>query len=307
MKVTVIKSISLYLIIFLISCEGLSDMMNQNHYSDIPPVEDLSITPDDFPIDMPLDKRAEVVDEYSHMALDPVYSARLFKALREDEVYPETLNALSTLFRLELDLIEADISTGSDTRYRYQRISISRAKIEVFPRDRGEIENIERGLVGYKSGIISKEFTSTELRSEIFNLPTDIVVGANRRAELRDLFNSLSEAGVSLNRLGDSIVDLDYPYSPYLDKGVAPFILLVLISNNIIENSLSNFGSDKELVIFQLVSDLSTGDFNSLIVYPSEMINPVYSHRYLGEKGALVFSATNYELPEALTLKGGNP
>lgn len=306
MKVTIIKSISLYLIIFLLSCEGLSDLMNQNHYSDIPPLKDLSLTPDDFPIGMPLSKRAEIVDEYSHMALDPVYSGRLFKALREDEVYPETLNALSALFKLELDLIEVDVLENIDTRYRYQRVSLSRAKIEVFPRDRGEIENIERGLVGYKSGIISKEFTSTELRYEIFSLPKDTFVDSTRSAELKELFLSLAQAGGSLNRLGNSIVDLDFPYSPYLDKGDAPFVLLVVISNNIIESSLLNFGSDKNLVIDQIVSDLSSGNFDSLVVYPSEMTNPVYSFRYLGEKGALVFSGTNYELPEALILKGGN-
>lgn len=305
MKVTFLKVISLVSVALFVSCNGLSELMNRNYYSDIPEIESFLLTPDDFPIDMPLEERARVVDEYADIALDSLSSPYLFDTLSEDSYYPDTLNALSSLFLAEINYIEPDVSLGTNVRNRYQKLNLARAKIEVYPRDNGELGNIEAGLVGYKSGIITGVFTESKLRTDIFDLPTDEAVSDDRVNELEELFTALSKAGDSLIKLGESILDLDFPASPYLSLDEGPFVLFVLVSSNIIEKSLVNFSDNRSQVIDQIVTDLSTGDFESSVIYPSEMTESTVSHRYLGEEGALVFSATGYELPESLLLEGG--
>lgn len=304
MKVTLLKVLSLILLLFF-SCNGLSELMNKNYYSEIPGVESFSLTPEDFPIDMSLEERGRITDKYAGIALDPVSSSALFNALAEDSEYPATLNALSSLFLVEIEYIEPSILLEENIRNRYQKLNLARAKIEVYPRDRGEIENIETGLVGYKSGIITDVFTDERLRTEVFDLLDNFDASPNRITELNYLFYGLAKGGDSLLKLGDTIVDLDYPSSPYLSKREGPFVLFVLVASNIINKSLDNFSGDRSQVIFQMVDDLSTGDFTSLVIYPSEMTDTVISFRYLGEKGALVFSATEYELPDSLQLEGG--
>lgn len=298
-SVILILFISLMVTTFF-SCDQLSELMSKNYFSDPDDSESISLSNTAFQ-DLGTEDQTRVTNKYSSMALDPVESRKLFDALKEDE---QALQSLISIMESEIEKIEQEqgINQSLDVRYRYQKINIALSKIYVYPRDNGEIEGIEKILVGYESGLISKKFDISIIQDYVFDFESQ--VNSSRQVELNNLFKGMYGAGEALSRAGQSVVDLDFPSSPYVNKEDAAFILLSLIIHKIITDTALLGGTPDDIADL-LATDIVEKSYRESIVYPAEMTDLPYSHRFLGVYGSLIFTATSYALPDVVLIEGG--
>lgn len=316
---SIVKPIIISLIItILFSCDLLSNLMSKNYFSGLEGDESFTVSVSDF--DVVGEDAVRVADKYSDMALNPEESKKLFLALGRDSDALAAKDALSELLNSQIKSIE-DIGLDNlniAQKDRYQKLNYARAKVEVLPVDKLSVEGYngvdatQMVLVGYESGLITEKFDSVLIRSKLFGITSETTVEEKSEitTTLKNLFSGINVAGDSIKNIGNTISDRDYPESAYISDDEAPFLLFVLVINNIIEKSLeSDSYSDVDSVIDDLIADIINNSFSdSAIVYPksgTSSSDPI-SWRYLGELGSYVFSATGYTLPSALLLGGGS-
>lgn len=283
-----------------ISCDQLSELMTKNYFSEQDDSDSISVSNTDFQ-DLGTEDQTRVTNKYSSMALDPAESKKLFDSLKEDE---QALLSLISIMENEISKIEEEqnISQSIDVRYRYQKLNVALSKIYVYPRDNGEIEGVEKVLVGYESGLISEKFDISIIQEYIFDIESQ--PESDRLTELKRLFKGMYGAGIALNRAGQTIIDLDFPSSPYVTEEDAAFVLLSLIIYKIISDTASESEPPGEVAEF-LATDIDNKFYRESIIYPNEMNELPYSHRYLGVYGSLIFAATNFTLPDIVLMEGG--
>lgn len=304
-----LKYISLiFVLIILVSCNGLSSLLTTNYFEPFDDTESFSVyTGDDttsFDDFTPEEKEA-LIDDYTSAALSLENDESLYEALINNPDYRDEVTTYLADY-LNNDDNKPNIlsKTYISDLTTYQNRALALANIEVYTHGAVGINGFDDMVFNYTSGELEGTLTQEILLTQVFGDETDPV------SLKADLLGSL-KAGEALNLLGDTIIDKNNPSSGTLSPDDGVLVLMTSIINSIVKLSISKDSSlTEDVVLDKLVFGILNNNFDlSIITFPQDDTSPdsnlTTMERYLGVGGALVFTATDFTIP-SISLFGGD-
>ena len=307
------KNFSFVLLLgLLFSCEGLSQLLTTNVFEIIENKDKPSVPLEEVSDWKYLDSDAlkAKIEKYSAMALTNTDSEALFFTLREN---PDAMENVRYYFNKYLDdpgVPNLDNFDTSDEYLEslnsYQRTAAALAKIEVYSTDAEFVDGFDDMILNYANGTNTGDLDSKTIYKDIFGVSTTSLQATEEyeeRARVEFELEAAINAGVAYNQLGDSIFNKDFPESVYISDADATLIFLSCVTSRIVvATKEAHPNLSEEEIISQFVdgifSDNSDNFGDSDIIFPEDQPNGDLNtiERYLGEGGAVVFTATNYSL-----------
>lgn len=308
---SILKYISfIFLLILVISCEGVSNLLTTNYFEPFEDVNPFSVFIGDdetsFYDDFTPEEREALIDEYTAAALSYENEDALYESLIEQPNYrDEVTKYLKEYLESSENIPDIFSPTYSEDLKNYQNRALALANIEVYTHGAIGINGFDDLIFSYTSGELEGTLTQQVLLTKVFGTSS----GTTSEEILLDIEGAL-RAGEALDLLGETIIDKDNPSSTTITSDDGLLILLSCMINNIVDLSMDNNSQTMDDVLDKLVDGIMNNDFDpDFITFPQDDGSPDSSlttmERYLGVGGALAYTASDFTLP-SVSLFGGN-
>ncbi len=291
----------------LFSCDIMSDLLTTNYFEALEQYEPDDVADIDIDLDETIDwnlfsteEKLELIEEYTDAVLSEESSDLLFEYFKEYKTYK---NDVTNYYR-ELLLDTPDPDNNGEILL-YQRKALALIKIEVFTTEKVTINVLEDLFSDYSKENEDELLTFDVFVSASFDLSNVGTTTDELTTTLLDDIDSLYRASLAINLLGDTIVDHDNPTSTVLSKDDGIYIMLSSFIGQILDNN-TLLENDVDITADTLVQCIIDKDITStVLIFPKDLEGNNSLTNYLGDSGALVFTATGYLMP-SVSLFGGD-
>lgn len=308
MKYLIKHIIIVFLLISLASCDVASGLLTTNHFEQFKDYNPFTLVIGEITWAMLTEEQQlEKINEYTNAALSDDNSDDFFDMLSENKDYRDDV---TDHYRGLLDVVPDDESeTYLVDLALYQRRAMALGLIEVYTRTASAVSGFETLLYSYLEGT-GEMLSPTLFITEVFQIPEPSAMTETEiKAQLKDDLIGAYNAGEAFNDLGITIEDTDNPSAEVVTGGDGVVILLSCMMYRIINLNIPGSEDPLSDTIFDTLTDYiyDNDDSATAILFPqteTASVDDTILEHYLGEGGALIYTATGYELPPITDLGG---
>ncbi len=307
-----------FLLISLASCDAVSTLLTKNQFEQFKDYNPFTLVIGEITWAMLTpEQQLDKINEYTNAALSDD-SDDFFDEL-SDEDYKNYRDDVTDHYRELLDVVPNDeAETYLVDLALYQRRAMALGRIEVYTRSSHAVDGFENLYMSYYSGEEDGLLNKDVFIQKVFGRQ-DLIDDGESISEIRtDLDSDLIGAyyaGEAFNKLGETITNIDNPSAEVVTEADAVIILLSCLIYRIIDLSIDGEPSPTDIddpAFVELRNYILDGTVLTSVVFPQDVTaediiaeGDTMLEHYLGKGGALIYTATGYELPPITVLEGG--